>query len=488
MHKARKGLNLLKVISRQKWGEDLNTLRLLAFALVRSRLVYAQETFFNAPNHLLNKIESIDCSAFKIALGVPLHAINSGVYNEVGILPLREQRQVSAPKFVIKSCIYNNYCQDEVKLDTKIHFAKRASTIQSNISIYSYVATILQLAHIRGEDIVSQSSIPTFPLWKLPTIHFDVNTSKTNKSVSPNILKVLFYEEIQKSYSDFTKIFTDGSVLDDGNAGSAFLIPTLNIHKSFYLGKNISIFTAEIYAILEALTYVLRSKIENTKLLLCVDSMSAISSIKLVTGKIRPKLLHKILHVITQLSEINTFVTFYWVPAHCGIFQNEKVDSLAKHGAMSSLLSTKVNLEMDYHEYCSLLNKVIKEKVQQDLITKRSFYSIHCLQPNMNMTMTPAINLIQKSTTRKINSLMFRLRLNAYKVKYVKTVKCLCGAIINTEHILLHCPVITTHATLYYNIKIGDSSPLTLAQVLNDTELLTTYSQIISGTGIGHLV
>ena len=38
--------------------------------------------------------------------------------------------------------------------------------------------------------------------------------------------------------------------------GAGFVIPDLNVQKSFYLGKRFSIFTSELYAILMALNYI----------------------------------------------------------------------------------------------------------------------------------------------------------------------------------------------------------------------------------------
>ena len=43
--KARKGLNFIKIISKQPWGQNTDTLIHLATSLVRSRLTYAQEVF-----------------------------------------------------------------------------------------------------------------------------------------------------------------------------------------------------------------------------------------------------------------------------------------------------------------------------------------------------------------------------------------------------------------------------------------------------------
>ena len=40
---------------------------------------------------------------------------------------------------------------------------------------------------------------------------------------------------------------------------------------------------------------------------------------------------------------------------------------------------------------------------------------------------------------RTISSLIYRLKLDALKTKFVKTVRCVCGDKISTTHILLDC-------------------------------------------------
>ena len=74
---------------------------------------------------------------------------------------------------------------------------------------------------------------------------------------------------------------------------------------------------------------------------------------------------------------------------------------------------------------------------------------------------------------------MLRLRLSACRVKYIQSAKCICGAIISTEHLHLHCPVITFHASPFYNRK---PSPSELNQILTDFDLLLSFAKIISGT------
>ena len=70
------------MVSQQCWGKDSKVLTHLATALVRSKLSYAQETFFSAPKCLIKKLQSIDSKAYKIALGVPVHTSTLKTYME----------------------------------------------------------------------------------------------------------------------------------------------------------------------------------------------------------------------------------------------------------------------------------------------------------------------------------------------------------------------------------------------------------------------
>ena len=49
------------------------------------------------------------------------------------------------------------------------------------------------------------------------------------------------------------KVYTDGSVLENEQAGAGFVIPDFKTEKSFYLGKGGAIFTAKLAALLTPL-------------------------------------------------------------------------------------------------------------------------------------------------------------------------------------------------------------------------------------------
>ena len=126
--KARKGLNLIKVVNAQPWGQDTKTLLHLALSFVRSRLTYGQEVYHSAPKHYLKRLESLDSKAIKIAIGVPIHTNTSKCYTTVGILSLSEQRQAAVAKYVIRGLSVQNSVTEDMKID-KADFPKRSQNV-----------------------------------------------------------------------------------------------------------------------------------------------------------------------------------------------------------------------------------------------------------------------------------------------------------------------------------------------------------------------
>ena len=485
--KSRKALNLLKAISKQKWGQNTGCLRTLACALVRSKMTYAQEVYFNAPMQLLKKLESIDCRSFKLALGVPLHSSTIGTYTEINVLPLHYCRLRACSKFIYKAISMNTFCKEEVKLTRETHFAKRAINVRSTMPIRSYTSKITEKLDLENREVATQINVHSIPLWISKKAFFIINPSGSNKDIPLNILKSNFDSEMESSYANHIKIFTDGSVLDDGNAGAAFLIPTLNVKQFYYLGKNISIYTSELYAIKQALMYLTPAIITHRKLLICVDSMSVLMSLKGSILKHRSFLIDEILQLIHNLTNHHVDITFYWVPSHCGIRFNEEVDKAAKKGAKNDPNSIPLNITLDYHEIKLQIDKFIKECFNEDVKSSKHYHATRCLQSTELTSSGRIFKCISRIRSRKLSSTMFKLRLNAPNTKYKRGVTCLCGDHLHTEHILHHCPLISSNLKMYYSDKLVCRDNLTSETILNDCDNLSIFAEILSSSCIGHL-
>lgn len=63
-------------------------------------------------------------------------------------------------------------------------------------------------------------------------------------------MQYLANEFLEKNYKNVLKIYTDGSVMDDGAAGAAFVDPEFNNMTHSFSLHAVSIYTAELVAIL----------------------------------------------------------------------------------------------------------------------------------------------------------------------------------------------------------------------------------------------
>ena len=442
LNKGRMALNLLKVISSQKWGQNVTALRNLALSLIRSRMTYAQEVFFSAPEFKLKKLQSIDCKAFKLAIGAPFHTNNLGIYKELDILPLDLQRMASAASFILKSQAIKNSCQQEVLQNNSTDFAKRSFNIKANKTLMNYALNILQKMPSMGVEIAPINFYPFIPSWELNKAHFDLDNPQLTKSNQPHLLKANTLEILSENYKYHLKIYTDGSKTDNGNAGAAFAIPSLNLVKRYHLGKGISIFTAELIGILQALTHLNKLKIsypDLSQIVICVDSKSALNSLQNNFNKQRVNLIHEIQKLTSDLIQSGIDISFFWIPAHVNIHGNETADKAAKEGAKNSIASTKVILPLSIHEYKCEINRHMKNKFIEILKSNKTFYSSHCIKFLPSINPRSIWQAASNPRLSSISSLMCKLRLNALTTKYANNVVCCCNKVLSVEHIIKNC-------------------------------------------------
>ena len=84
---------------------------------------------------------------------------------------------------------------------------------------------------------------------------------------------------IRDNYSSYLQIFTDGSKNEStSEVGCAFAIPEFQLTRKFKLNGQLSIFSAELTAIIEALKWVNTARPD--KVVILTDSLSSIRSIR----------------------------------------------------------------------------------------------------------------------------------------------------------------------------------------------------------------
>ena len=143
-----------------------------------------------------------------------------------------------------------------------------------------------------------------------------------DKKTPPVQIKAEFIGH-QNQHATQISIFTDGSKSAEG-VGFAIVSDILTLKKKLPLC--ISVFTAELYAILTALKQIVL--LDEKNFVIFSDSQSALKALN-VFNSFNP-LINEILEWLILIKRKRKNVKFCWVPAHVGVSGNESADELAK--------------------------------------------------------------------------------------------------------------------------------------------------------------
>ena len=135
------------------------------------------------------------------------------------------------------------------------------------------------------------------------------------------------------NYSDFAFIYTDGSkskMENITNVGSAVHIPDVELTLKWKLNANHSVIASELFAILQALRWIIRHAQARSKYVICSDSLSGLQLVSQIKPATYKDLIYKIHYCLEQIRTSNITIRLQWTPAHCGIAGNEEADDAAK--------------------------------------------------------------------------------------------------------------------------------------------------------------
>ena len=142
------------------------------------------------------------------------------------------------------------------------------------------------------------------------------------------------FNEFREAQGSHDEVYTDGSKMNE-RVGAAAVInrhfqngETTCLQLSKRLPDNSIIFAAEATAISLALNYYQHMGPVHHDVVVYSDSMSCLQAIEGEDTE-NPFICH-IMNLLWSLSDKGIHVRFCWVPSHCGIDGNERVDQLAK--------------------------------------------------------------------------------------------------------------------------------------------------------------
>lgn len=350
--KCTKSLDILKCLSRTKWGGDRTTLLRLYRSLIRSKLDYGSFIYWTASKNVLKKLDPVHNAGIRLCIGAFKSSPVESLYAESGEQSLYHRRQQLALQYYSRSFqtpdspVYgyiHNHNQDQMRTDTET-FAE-------------YMGTILQTLNapeISGMPVEHLND----PVWLIPSLLCkDFNPPKKN-DINVRAMRRLFHAHTTEKHPNAVHIFTDGSKQDE-SVGCA--IVTRNFELSRKLQSESSIFTAELLAVYDAAVYVRDSPTEGSFVVFS-DSQSAIMSVESYNSS--HPIVCKILSVILEIINQPKSICICWVPGHTGVEGNELADSAANRAAVSQ--QRPHNQVLPFKDYFPLFRKLIKSHWQNE--------------------------------------------------------------------------------------------------------------------------
>ena len=106
---CKEALNLIRVVAHLKWGGDRDTLLMLYWTIVRSKLDYGCIVYGTASNTNLRQLDSIHNGGLRLALGAFCTSPVSSMYTEANEAPLEERQLKLSMNYYLKTraCTYN---------------------------------------------------------------------------------------------------------------------------------------------------------------------------------------------------------------------------------------------------------------------------------------------------------------------------------------------------------------------------------------------
>ena len=473
--RCKKDLNLMRYLSGTKFGADKLTLMTIYKTLIRSKLDYGCQAYGSASKSQLARLDRIQSAALRIVTGAYRSTSITDLQVECCVPPLELRREELILKYWARSSangpnlplndLYGHSIYETArhKLGGKIPFVMQVQDLKTKYHL---------------EDIEVQEPVyaQTFALEGIdpretlkPTINKKSDTIADIEGKVTNL--------ISSSYHDHLHIFTDGSKDTDKRiVGCAFVIPELKITRSFKLGGDLSIFSAELVAIIEALKWVKENKPD--KVVILTDSLSSIRALKSGNSNSRPDLILQVNTLVDAIVRENVILNMDWCPSHCNIVGNDLADEAAKTG---STHGRELNIKMSKTEAYSRIKRVIK-----DQWAKKWREHKHGLRWDLDNNLPT--KLIQYSDERQLDRVYTRLRLGRNGLRFNNQTHSEmdpmcphCDEIEDTDHYFLRCHMHIDHRIVMFNsIKdnISDIGEITVKTLLNPSH---AHSEIIRG-------
>ncbi|XP_023312337.1 uncharacterized protein LOC111692524 [Anoplophora glabripennis] len=430
--RCKKDLNILRCLSGIKWGSDKEVLLRIYKSLILTKMDYGCVVYASARKSQLKILDSVHHTGLRLALGAYRTSPGVSLCCEADIPPLIFRRNQLLLTYGITIWAQPNHPNHQFLFNCHFRapYEQRLTiTRPTGVRLYELLNAMDEIF-----PTVYSYGVCQIPPWILikPKFHLECSLYKKGES-NKKLLTNTFYSIIN-TYQDSIKLYTDGSKFDNG-VGSAFFNGIDSY--SWTLPKMASIYTAELYAIWQALRYAEMDK--NNTVLICCDSLSAIEALS--NSFTTDPLVQIILELVHWLCTIGKKVCFIWTPSHIGIQGNEIADCSAKEAAKNQLLDDVLIRSEDIKAYLKNSNLENWQEYWNSLNTK-----LKEVRPNVTK------GIVTTSLTRREQTAIIRLRIGHTNLTHNHLLRGLppplcenCNVPLSAKHLLLDCPRFQNH-------------------------------------------
>ena len=475
---SNKRANILKALSARAWGADKKTLIMLYKSLVLSKLNYGAELFSTASKENLSTLDKVQNNCLRLILGAELSSPIVSLEIESGIPPLELQRQKLQLGFLNRL----RQLPDHLTVVQLLLGAGTSQTLRWSIT-HKQPLVIRCLTLEEGMEFRLPLCHP-YPLYhpcppwaKSPSIMCSLR-SYSNEILDQEAPS-LFRELSQSKYRDHIKIYTDGSRVPVLNrkykVAAGMVVPERNFSDSWKLPSHFSIYSAELYGISRALSYIEGHHILDGKYLICSDSFSALLAIKSMENCKNNSLLWEVVDKYSRLKMQGIEIMMEWVPGHKGIPGNEKADKAAGEAINLGYITNPGSNNQDTKYFImEHLKGLWKLRWEREFVQRG--VGGHLREIRQEILYWPWSNL---PSNRKLETMYARLRIGHCGLKANRTrfsndfdPLCDCGIPETIHHVLFNCENYATRREI-------------MGRDLEELGIALTLKNVLGGADVG---
>ena len=445
VNKSTQSLNVMKSLASTKWGAHRNMLILFYQSYIRSKIIYATQVYSSASKSILSRLDIVQNNAIRIITGLRRSTPIPALHFESNLLSLElvtkmfvlryYYRITSLPSnhilkqlFINQRFIIDNYSWET--LSHKSPFMKRALRLCDEYDLP---------LNLDNEDFARFILPPWFdPNDFINTIFIQMKKSDMGEEEVHQIFSFLNFAD----FENYVKIYTDGSKQANGSVGAAIYVDDISATFSWRLDSNHSILSAELFAILQGISFASKN-FKNQNIVIFTDSLSSLLCIQNPDRKMFNKLICAILRQINLFLISNIKIVLQWIPSHKGIAGNNIADQVAKSACSYENVT---NISIAYNDLVKLVSdRIIKARFDIWNLTKNSLHFYKSV-PDLKKFEWVSLN------NRSYDVLLARFRsgcvdLNYFLFNIKKRDNPFCDHCVGeketVEHFVLQCP--------YYN-------------------------------------